>query len=120
MIPNATNINSQEEGFPALLQQTFPEVSAEERTAKASAPNGQSINGHFLLAKKLLLTLVFFFISFWIMAQDTTAGHVEREATGLRAYEKVYVVVAVLTTILAGLFIYIIRLDRKISKLEKE
>jgi hypothetical protein len=32
---------------------------------------------------------------------------------------KVFVVIAVILTILAGLILYLIRLDRKISKLEK-
>lgn len=32
---------------------------------------------------------------------------------------KVFVVIAVMLTILAGLILYLIRLDRKISKLEK-
>jgi hypothetical protein len=32
---------------------------------------------------------------------------------------KIYVVIAVMLTILAGLILYLIRLDRKISKLEK-
>jgi hypothetical protein len=32
---------------------------------------------------------------------------------------KIYVVIAVMLTILAGLVLYLIRLDRKISKLEK-
>jgi ABC-type amino acid transport system permease subunit len=32
---------------------------------------------------------------------------------------KIYVVIAVILTILAGLVLYLIRLDRKISKLEK-
>ena len=38
---------------------------------------------------------------------------------GLRAGGKIYVVMAVAVTILVGLFVYIIRLDRKISRLEK-
>jgi hypothetical protein len=38
----------------------------------------------------------------------------------LRSNGKIYVVVAVLVTILAGLFLYLIRLDRKIGRLEKE
>lgn len=38
---------------------------------------------------------------------------------GLRADGKIYVVAAVVLTILLGLFIFLIRLDRKISKLEK-
>ncbi|TAD92562.1 MAG: CcmD family protein [Bacteroidetes bacterium] len=40
-------------------------------------------------------------------------------ATGMRAEGKIYVVVAVLLTILAGLFLYVLRLDRKISAIEK-
>jgi hypothetical protein len=32
---------------------------------------------------------------------------------------KIYVVIAVMLTILAGLVLYLVRLDRKISKLEK-
>ena len=41
-------------------------------------------------------------------------------ADGLRSSGKIYVVVVVLLTILAGLFLYLINLDRKISRLEKE
>ena len=68
--------------------------------------------------KKLLLTLICFAVSFYLFSQDTLA-EAGKPATGLRANEKIYVVVAVLSTILAGLFIYIIRLDKKISKFEK-
>ena len=41
-------------------------------------------------------------------------------ADGMRQSGKIYVVIAVILTILAGLIIYIIRLDRKISRFEKE
>jgi protein-S-isoprenylcysteine O-methyltransferase Ste14 len=41
-------------------------------------------------------------------------------ADGLRSNGKIYVVVAVIVLILAGLFIYLISLDRKISRIEKE
>jgi Na+/proline symporter len=40
-------------------------------------------------------------------------------ADAMRANGKIYVVVAVLLTILAGLLFYVYRLDRKISSLEK-
>ena len=40
-------------------------------------------------------------------------------ADKLREDGKIYVVVAVLTTILAGLIVYTITIDRKISSLEK-
>ena len=53
-----------------------------------------------------------------VMAQ-TDSSKVEM-ADGLRANGKIYVVVLVLVTILAGILIYVIRLDRKIGKLEKE
>lgn len=46
-----------------------------------------------------------------------------QEKTGLgstlRSSGRIYVVIAVIVTILIGLFIYLIRLDRKIGKLEK-
>jgi hypothetical protein len=54
-----------------------------------------------------------------VMAQNDTTRTVEM-ATGLRANGKIYVVVMVLVTILAGLIFYVVRLDRKIGKLEKE
>lgn len=38
----------------------------------------------------------------------------------MRDNGRIYVVVAVMVTILAGLLLYIFRLDRKIGKLEKE
>lgn len=40
-------------------------------------------------------------------------------ATTMRSNGKIYVVVAVLIIILSGLFFYLIRLDRKITRLEK-
>lgn len=41
-------------------------------------------------------------------------------ATGMRSSGKIYVVVAVLAIVLIGLFLYLISLDRKITKLEKD
>ncbi len=41
-------------------------------------------------------------------------------ADGFRAEGKIYVLVAIILTILAGLIFYLIRIDRKISRLEKE
>jgi len=38
----------------------------------------------------------------------------------MRSNGKIYVVVAVVLTILIGIFLYLIRLDKKISRLEKE
>lgn len=66
-----------------------------------------------LLCAALLFTLVSF-------AQDSAASQPVQMADGLRSSGKIYVVVAVLLTILFGLFLYVVRLDRKISRLEKE
>jgi hypothetical protein len=41
-------------------------------------------------------------------------------ADTLRQDGKIYVVVTVLATIMAGLIVYLVMLDRKVSKLEKE
>ncbi len=41
-------------------------------------------------------------------------------ADSMRSNGKIYVVVAVLATIFAGIFTYLIILDRKISRIEKE
>ena len=38
----------------------------------------------------------------------------------MRSNGKIYVVVAVVVTIVIGLFLYLLNLDRKISKLEKK
>lgn len=61
----------------------------------------------------LLLLLV---ISTSLQAQETVA---EDTAGLMRSNGKIYVVVAVVVTILLGLFAYVFNLDRKISKLEK-
>jgi CcmD family protein len=41
-------------------------------------------------------------------------------ADGMRASGKIYVVVVVLATIFAGIFGYLVYLDRKVSKLERK
>jgi CcmD family protein len=72
------------------------------------------------MMKKILLSVFSIFLSIVLFAQDTAAVHADdREATGLRADGKMYVVLAVAVTILVGLFVYLIRLDRKLTRLEK-
>jgi hypothetical protein len=70
------------------------------------------------MIKKILFSLLAFCLTLFAAAQNSAVVK-EREATGLRAEGKIYVVLAVSLTILIGLFIYLIRIDRKISKLEK-
>jgi len=82
--------------------------------------------------KKVYALLLF--LSCWLTAtvahaQDTTgrlrtvdSASVQRieMADQLRANGKIYVVVTVVVIILLGLILYVTRLDRKISRLEKE
>lgn len=68
--------------------------------------------------KKFLITLFVLLPALWAGAQDNGIANPE-QATGLRAGGKIYVVLAVAVTILLGLIIYMIRLDRKLTKLEK-
>lgn len=65
------------------------------------------------LMKKLISILTFMFLAFFTNAQDV------KMADAMKGNGKIYVVIAVMLTILAGLVLYLIRLDRKISKLEK-
>jgi hypothetical protein len=54
------------------------------------------------------------------LAQDSAAVKKVEMADTMRADGKIYVVIAVLMIILLGLITYVSRLDRKISKYEKE
>jgi hypothetical protein len=64
---------------------------------------------------KKLLAFVFTLLSLNLQAQQEV-----EMADQLRADGKIYVVVAVLSIILLGVLLYLIRIDAKISKLEKE
>ena len=54
-----------------------------------------------------------------LLAQQPVADGVEM-ADRLRADGKIWVVVAVIAAVFAGIIVYLVRLDRQISKLEKE
>ena len=74
---------------------------------------------------KKFRTLVLFFLcqilSMPLWAQgDTPAAKPVEMADKFRADGKIYVVVAVVVVILLGIFLYVARLDRKITTLEKE
>lgn len=64
--------------------------------------------------KHFFANLFFLLMSFSLSAQEVSM------ADEMRANGKIYVVVAVLTTILLGMIIYLITIDRKLKKLEKE
>lgn len=69
--------------------------------------------------KNKLTSLLALLIVISTQAQEV-AGNNETTASVMRSNGKIYVVVAVVLTILFGLIAYVIRLDRKISKLESE
>ncbi|ALW83886.1 hypothetical protein AUC43_01455 [Hymenobacter sedentarius] len=69
------------------------------------------------LAGALCLLQFLLFTSHAALAQATDAPEM---ADGLRASGKIYVVVAAVVIIVAGLLFYLISLDRKVSKLEQE
>jgi CcmD family protein len=66
--------------------------------------------------KKITGSFLLLLLSASVFAQDKK----EVMADTMRSNGRIYVVVAVLTTILIGLLLYVFRLDRKIRKLEKE
>ena len=65
---------------------------------------------------KILMVLFAITISNIAFSQDVDAT--DKEGI-MRASGKIYVVLAIVLTILLGLILYVVRLDRKISKLEK-
>ena len=70
--------------------------------------------------KKIFLSFIALAVFFFVQAQDSLALQEDRQATGLRAEGKIYVVLVVSVTILIGLFIYLIRLDRKLTNIERQ
>jgi Na+/melibiose symporter-like transporter len=59
-------------------------------------------------------------LSFFGFLSTVKSQSSETMASTMRSNGKIYVVVAVLATIVAGLFFYLIRIDKKVSKLEKD
>ena len=63
--------------------------------------------------KKLISGIFFLLLSLQSMAQDVEMADL------MRSNGRIYVVVAVMLLILFGLILYLVRLDRKISRLER-
>jgi hypothetical protein len=68
------------------------------------------------LASKLLLMFLITGLTLTGFAQDNAP----EMADTMRSNGKIYVVVAVCLTLLIGLFLYMIRVERMVRKLEKE
>jgi len=65
--------------------------------------------------KSFLSIFILLYLSGTTLAQDKV-----EMADVFRANGKIYVVVAVLSLILIGIFLFLINLDRKVKKMEKE
>ena len=70
------------------------------------------------MIRKLFVFTILLLVNFLALSQ-TTSNTVDMADT-MRSNGKIYVVIAVILAIFAGIIIYLMRLDRKISKLEKE
>ena len=68
-----------------------------------------------MIKKTFPVLLVFVLLSGLVRAQEAAPEMADR----LREDGKIWVVVAVLATIFAGILAYLIRLDRKVARLEK-
>jgi len=68
---------------------------------------------------KFITLLVFTFLTVLLYAQDGPKNEHVKMDDFMSSNGKIYVVVAVVVTILVGLFVYLVSVDRKISKLEK-
>jgi hypothetical protein len=73
---------------------------------------------------KLFLRLLFSITGtltlFYVQAQDSLGTEKPQMADAMRSNGKIYVVVAVLLIILAGLFLYLFQTDRKLTRLEQK
>jgi len=69
------------------------------------------------IKKTLLLFFTALFSTALLYAQDDEKADM---ADTMRSNGRIYVVVAVVVVILLGLILYLIRLDRKISRIERE
>ena len=72
-----------------------------------------------LFLKRLTFTVVLFFLSLFSQAQATKDSIAPSIDNTMRSHDKIYVVMAVCITILTVLFLYLIRIDIKVSKKEK-
>jgi len=68
--------------------------------------------------KKIIASITFLLISVSIYAQPAAESSSLDET--VMSSGKMYVVIAVLTIILIGIFIYLFSIDRKLTKLEKK
>jgi uncharacterized membrane protein len=69
--------------------------------------------------KRLTLSVIFLFSNILLFAQSVADTTGASSNSVMRSHDKIYVVMAVCITILVVLFLYLIRIDIKVSKKEK-
>ena len=69
--------------------------------------------------KHLSLLVILLFLNATLHAQSSVDSTVKGVDGLMRSHDKIYVVMAVCITILTVLFLYLIRIDLKVSKKEK-
>ena len=72
-----------------------------------------------LLLKRTCFTLWFFLSTPLLWAQTANPATTNTIDEAMRSHEKIYVVMTVCLVILIVLFLYLIRIDTKVSKKEK-
>jgi len=70
------------------------------------------------MLNKTFTSLFFLFASVLLKAQENT--DIPEMADVMRSNGKIYVVVAVIVSIFIGIILYLIRLERKMDRLERE
>ncbi len=68
--------------------------------------------------KRISGTVTLSLFSLILFAQTTVDSNEASMDTTMRSHDKIYVVMAVCVTILIVLFLYLVRIDRKVSKKE--
>jgi hypothetical protein len=69
---------------------------------------------------RLVPLMILLLCSAFAHAQSAATNNPVEMADGMRSNGKIYVVVGVLVLILVGLFAYLISIDRKIGRIEKD
>ncbi|MEO8116975.1 MAG: CcmD family protein [Bacteroidota bacterium] len=76
---------------------------------------------HYINKLKTVLTIIcVFLLSIYSFAQKNMDIKTEEPTDFMHSNGKIFVVMAVVVTIVTGLLIYLINLDRKIGKVEKK
>lgn len=69
--------------------------------------------------KRIYFTVALSLLNLFTWAQTASDTTVQSIDTTMRSHNKIYVVMAVCVVILLVFFLYLIRIDRKVSKKEK-